>query len=69
MCICVKPNVYYTTQGLANLGNTCFFNSITQCLLHTHTLAVYIKLVGRENNIELMQSEVLIGDKQVQVLR
>ncbi|CAG9539168.1 unnamed protein product [Cercopithifilaria johnstoni] len=54
-------------KGLVNLGNTCFFNSITQCLLHTHILAVYINLVGRENNIELMQNEVLIGDKQVQV--
>ncbi|VDK65013.1 unnamed protein product [Onchocerca ochengi] len=56
-----------SVKGLANLGNTCFFNSITQCLLHTHTLAVYINLIGRENNIELMQNKVLIGDKQVQV--
>ncbi|VDK77684.1 unnamed protein product [Litomosoides sigmodontis] len=56
-----------SVKGLANLGNTCFFNSITQCLLHTHILAVYINLVGRESNIELMKSEVLIGDKKVQV--
>lgn len=64
-----SSNVYSAIQGLANLGNTCFFNSITQCLLHTHTLAVYISLVGEEDSIELMQNKVFIGDKQIQVLR
>ncbi|CAD5229230.1 unnamed protein product [Bursaphelenchus okinawaensis] len=38
-------------KGLPNLGNTCFFNSVTQCILQTQTLEYYIEEVQQINKL------------------
>uniref|UniRef100_A0A0N5ABE7 Ubiquitin carboxyl-terminal hydrolase n=1 Tax=Syphacia muris TaxID=451379 RepID=A0A0N5ABE7_9BILA len=67
--LAVKVTVVIISLGLINLGNTCFFNSTMQCLMHTYTLRCYVKNVGILDEVEIGGCKVNVGEKQIEVSR
>uniref|UniRef100_A0A0K0FKN4 Ubiquitin carboxyl-terminal hydrolase n=1 Tax=Strongyloides venezuelensis TaxID=75913 RepID=A0A0K0FKN4_STRVS len=51
--------------GLSNLGNTCFFNSVMQCLLNTHVIKEYTLNVSKQTFLEVPKRDVYINDNKV----
>lgn len=48
--------------GIANIGNTCYINSLTQCLIHTEP---FRNLILDKNNINKLNYNILKNDNKL----
>lgn len=55
-----KKTIKEINRGLSNIGNTCYINSLTQCLLHSEK---FIELFFKEDTIKLLCKNIIKKDE------